>query len=579
VVFKLANPSQSLSRADTFTDLLIERLIADPDGPALTLIEPGQPDRTWTLHQFLAQAQALAAHLTDLGVRAGDVLPIIIPTSPKLLITYWACQLLGAVPTVMPFPNSKIDPQRYYQSLPEMLAHCDVRLILTDDHLQPTLDRLRNPRQIAWRTFVPHLDPAAPDPAPGRYHRPQAENVAILQHSSGTTGLQKGVALRHRDVIRQLDHYSQRIQLHRDDVIVSWLPLYHDMGLIATFVMPILTSVHVVMMSPFDWVANPHMLLDAITRYEGTLVWQPNFAYNFLADRLDDRHLETVRLDSVRGWINCSEPTYPASHRRFLDRFAPFGVTERSLTVSYAMAENTFAVTQSGFEEPQRIDRLDAAKYRAFNRPVPADPDADDVIEILSAGTPLDAHRLVILDEEMKPLSDRAIGQIAVSSDCMMTGYHNRPDLTAGAWHNGFYLTGDLGYLADGHLYVVGRIKDLVIIGGKNVYPNDVEQIVNDTPGILPGRTVVFGVDNPDLGTEDLAIVAECAPDANRSTKDILLDVRARIAAATDVVPRYAKLVDPGWLVKTSSGKFARSANREKFITTFVKTPAAAATA
>jgi fatty-acyl-CoA synthase len=402
-----------------------------------------------------------------------------------------------------------------------------------------------------------------------------------LQHSSGTTGLQKGVALSHQAVFNQLDSYSPVLGLNEKDIIVSWLPLYHDMGLIAGFIMPIISGVPLILLSPFDWVRAPYKLMQAISTYHGTLAWLPNFAYNFCAQKIRDRDLEGVDLSSWRAVINCSEPIYQHSHQLFLERFQPYGFRREALATSYAMAENVFAVTQGGIASPVMIDRVSQRSFLTERIARPALKD-EPAIQMVSAGSPIPNVYVKVLDEHHQELPERHIGELALQSNCMLTGYYQRPDLTSQAFHDGWYLTGDLGYIANGEVYVSGRKKDLIIVGGKNIYPQDLEGLAGEVPGVHPGRVVAFGVPNEDLGTEEVVIVAEIDTDesTNRQAgqealpleetyKSVADEIRRRVTIGSDIALRYVKLVERGWLLKTSSGKTARSANRDKYLNEF----------
>jgi acyl-CoA synthetase (AMP-forming)/AMP-acid ligase II len=380
-----------------------------------------------------------------------------------------------------------------------------------------------------------------------------------LQHSSGTTGLQKGVALSHAAVLNQIEAYSEAIALNDDDVIVSWLPLYHDMGLIAGFILPLVQGIPLVLMSPFDWVKHPAMLLRAITDYRGTLCWLPNFAYNHMARRIRQRDLEGVDLSSMRLFINCSEPVKHESHALFAKKFMDYGVKQEMLTVSYAMAENTFAVTQTHIPT---LDIVDDVALQESHKAVTI----DDGRVIVSCGKPIRGTQVRVLDENGAELPERHVGELAVKSNCMLTEYYKRPDLNPFT-PDGWYMTGDMGYMADGEVYVIGRKKDLIINAGKNVYPQDIEAIVNTVEGVKPGRAVVFGVPDDREGTELIAVVVEIPPEYDDDQqKTIKKAVRQQVAAQSTVSVSYVTLVDEKWLIKTSSGKIARAANREKWL-------------
>lgn len=394
------------------------------------------------------------------------------------------------------------------------------------------------------------ITPTVPDFASLGGIKRGENDLVLLQHSSGSTGLQKGVALSHRAVFNQLNAYAPAIGLNASDVIVSWLPLYHDMGLIASFVLPVLRGVPLVLMSPLDWVRAPVKLMQAVAKYRGTLTWLPNFAYNFCATRIRERDLDGIDLSSLRAVINCSEPVYHASHQVFLQKFKPYGLRDDALATCYAMAENTFAVTQSVIGAP--IARNAGGGIGNAGQ--------------LSSGRPLPNVRIRILSEDRRDLPEGAIGEIALQSDCMLSEYYHRPDATAQAFFEGFYLTGDLGYVLDGEVYVTGRKKDLIIVGGKNVYPQDLEQLAGEVPGVRPGRVAAFGVFNPEAGTEDVVIVAEAESEDAEARARVAEAVRQHVTRNSDVAVRQVVMVDARWLIKTSSGKVARGANKEKYL-------------
>jgi fatty-acyl-CoA synthase len=395
------------------------------------------------------------------------------------------------------------------------------------------------------------------------------EHTSLLQHSSGTTGLQKGVALSHRAIFDQLDAYSESLGFTQDDVVVSWLPLYHDMGLIAGFLMPLLSGAHLVLMSPFDWVRAPQSILHRITQHRGTFCWLPNFAYNFCAQKIRDRDLEGIDLSSIRAFVNCSEPVYDASHRLFAERFAPYSISMEKLSVCYAMAETVFAVSQTQIGTAPHIDMVDRASLRQDNSAQPS-TDTSSSERLVSCGTPIGGMEVRVVDEtNRETLPDRRVGEIAVRSPYMLNEYYHRTDATEAAFIEGWYLTGDLGYMADGQVYVLGRKKDLLIVGGRNIYPQDIEALASTVEGVHPGRVAVFGVPNPQAGTEDAGLVAEVDVEEEEMLNAIRANIRRVVSGGSDITIRHIWLVPRGWLIKTSSGKVARSANRDKVLLEF----------
>ena len=532
----------------------------DAPAPVIIFVATDAEPIVVTRADFQARVRAYAAGLLRLGVAPRDLVIIAHTQNLESIYAFWGALRMGAIPSMFPTLTEKLDPDVYMRNMNELVARSDVRLIFTSDEFAPVMARTAD-CPVVGSSQLARLAQERGDEDVARH--PDPEEVAFLQHSSGTTGLQKGVALSHRAVLNQLANYARAIDLRSDDVIVSWLPLYHDMGLIAGFIQPLVQGVPLILMSPFDWVRHPAMLFRAIHDYGGTLTWLPNFAYNHLARRVRSRDVENVRLDSMRMFINCSEPVRHDSHQLFLQRFGALGVREEMLAVSYAMAENTFAVTQTPPGRPPRLDVVNRRALEEEGRALPAGEDEATVIQV-SCGPTIPNTQAKVVDENGATLPERHVGEIAVRSDCMLTGYYKRPDLHP--FRDGWYLTGDMGYMAAGEVYIVGRKKDLIINAGKNVYPQDIEAIVNQVPGVHPGRAVAFGVPDEREGTELIVVVAEVETEDPEERKRIARAIRQAVARESSVTVSYVKLVGPKWLIKTSSGKIARAANREKWL-------------
>jgi acyl-CoA synthetase (AMP-forming)/AMP-acid ligase II len=529
--------------------------------PAIIYLATGQDPLTISRAAFSQKVHEVAAALLRLGIQPGDLIIIAHTQNLESIYAFWGALVAGAIPSMFPTLTDKLDPTIYQRNLTELVALSGVKAILTTDEFAAALQPVvgcpvwGNEAVSRWPLAVGEALPAAS-------HQPPAA-IAFLQHSSGTTGLQKGVALSHEAVLNQLTSYSQAIGLNEHDVIVSWLPLYHDMGLIAGFMLPLVMGIPLVLMSPFDWAQHPALLLQAIHDYRGTLCWLPNFAYNHCARRIRQRDVDGLSLASMRLFINCSEPVRQESHRMFLERFAANGVRLEMLAVSYAMAENTFAVTQTQPGAAASLDIIDRHEL-SQNRAMPVPTDHAQAMILVSCGRAIRGTEVKVVGERGRGLPDRQVGEIAIRSDCMLTEYYRRPDLQP--FHDGWYLTGDMGYLAEGELYVVGRQKDLIINAGKNIYPQDLEAIVNTVPGVHPGRAVVFGVPDAREGTELIAVIAEVATDDPDERKVINKVIRQEVARQSQVTVSYVQLVGERWLIKTSSGKIARSANRDKWL-------------
>jgi acyl-CoA synthetase (AMP-forming)/AMP-acid ligase II len=494
---------------------------------------------------------------------------IIMPQGIPAMTSFVGAMMLGAVPTFLAYPNFKIEPSKYRSGLAGVTANLKAKAIVIDEEFP---DEMLGHVSLDEGTKLIRAGDSGnagsePDIPTAEI---QAESLAFIQHSAGTTGLQKGVALTHAAVLRQLEHLAQTLKVDAaTDHIYSWLPLYHDMGLIACFMLPMVFHIPVVMQSPLDWVMHPETMLQIISEYKCTLAWLPNFAFQFVPRRTPQSRWAHNDLSSVRALINCSEPVRTKSMLEFESAFAASGLRSTAIQSSYAMAENVFAVTQSDILRPAGPARLwgDGVAFRGAHQIVPVAEGTPAAVAFTSSGRLLPNHKVRIVSDSGVVCGDGHVGEILVKSDCLFDGYYNRPDLSARAIVDGWYHTGDLGFCLEGELYVVGRKKDLLIIGGENIYPQDIEEIVAGHPAIHDGRVIAMGVYNPDLGTEDIVVVAEVEREELLSQAvEIESQIRGLVVSSMGVAIRTTFLKPPKWIVKSTAGKAARSATREKLL-------------
>ncbi len=554
----------------TFPERLKSLHSRTSDRVALTLQFSNADDLSLTVDQLLRGASSYARALTLAKIQPGEVVVLILQHGEDLVYAFWGTILHGAIPSIMPFLTEKLSPERYRADLSALISVTQPAAIVTypefESEVRGALQEGDSVREVIVTDKVKKQIDLDFDALAGFQRKP--EDIVILQHSSGTTGLQKGVALSHQAVFNQLDAYGKALKLTDNDVVVSWLPLYHDMGLIAGFIMPILSGIHLVLQSPFDWVRAPYKLMQAVTKYRGTLSWLPNFAYNFCAQKIRDRHLEGVDLSSWRAITNCSEPVRWESHQAFYEKFKSYGLKREALQTSYAMAENVFAVTQSPLGgEPAVLEiEREAFMSQRVAKLVSESNLENSPMKMMSSGRPLENVKIKVLDENRNELPERVIGEVALQSNSMLTGYYHREDATQQAFHDGWYLTGDYGFISDGEVFVSGRKKDMIIVGGKNVYPQDLESLTYEVAGVHAGRSVAFGIFDEEQGTEDVVIIAEVDSEDPAEQQKIADAIRLHVTKNSAIALRYVKVVDPKWIVKTSSGKTARSANKEKFL-------------
>ncbi len=438
----------------------------------------------------------------------------------ELFSAYIGAMIAGFLPGQISYLTGKTTENEYRRKISHILDSTRPVAVFTDDSNRALFDM--------EHFSIPIFSPASTAPGPC-LAAPSAETreCALVQFSSGSTGLQKGVVLTHAAIIAHMDRYSTFLQLSEADSIVSWLPLYHDMGLIGCFLMPLACGVPFYQFDPFDWVLQPDIFLQAIERFRTTVCFLPNFAYHVLVNKGKPRDLSSMRL-----FINCSEPARPKAHQLFLETFP--SVSPQSLTVCYALAENTFAVSQSMHQNDGSIGKVQR--------------------NALSCGKVLPGTSVRIFDA-----GENGEGEVGIRGECLFKHF---ADGTR-ELREGFYLTGDLGFLEDGQLYITGRKKDLIIINGKNVYPQDVEYVASHVEGVYPGRVVAFGIKNDVVGSEELFVLVE--PDGSRDAAKLRQEIQKTVYLEIGFPPKKVEVVPHMALVKTSSGKISRSRNKELY--------------
>jgi fatty-acyl-CoA synthase len=522
---------------------------------ALAFVRAGEPTLRWTWRALLAAAEGYAARLAAAGVRAGHTCAIISRHHFEFYPLYLGVCRLGALPSVLAYPNERLHPDKFRAGLLGMVSHSGLDFILTEAELSPQLQplaadvKMLHPYDNHDSPFVSLTMPLTAAAAP-----------ALLQHSSGTTGLQKAVVLSHRAILQHVTAYGRAIAAAAEDRIVSWLPLYHDMGLITSLHLPLALGIPAVHIDPFEWVLAPALLLEVLAEERGTLSWLPNFAYSLLGTRVRDAAVAELSLQHVRLFVNCSEPIRAESQRALANKLAPAGVQAACFGASYAMAEATFAVTQTPLGRPAKTLLVSRAGLEAGQVRAPVAGELGR--ECVSSGEPIRGTEIKLLDKAGDEVAAGHVGELSIRAVTMFEGYRNRADLTDAVWHAGWYRTGDLGFVADGEWYIVGRAKELIIVAGKNLYPQDIEAAVEAVPGASAGRSVAFGRFDPKVGTEHVCVILETSLESSDHAA-----LRKRVIEAVrniDITLSELHVVPPRWLIKSSSGKPSRGANRER---------------
>jgi fatty-acyl-CoA synthase len=535
----------------------IERAIER--GGSITFVgsDPVQRLRWAQLHE---EACGTAAALQARGLGNGSHVALLGPTTRDLVTAIQATWLIGATVVVLPLPMRLGSLDEFVLQTRLRIHGADSDVVLVDGDLAAFIEPLPGDPPLVLLGDVVGAAPA------DAYKRPQIDpdDLAVLQFTSGSTADPKGVLLPHRVILANLDAAATAARLDpADDVLVSWLPLYHDMGLIGCLTLTMITGTDLVLGAPQDFMAAPARWMEWMSEYRATATAGPNFAYALAARAL--RRVDGLDLSHWRVALNGAEPVDPVTMDAFCQAAEPHGFDPRAAFPAFGMAEVAIA---GAFPEPGtgvRMDVVDKVALDTERYAAPADPTAEDGVRKLARlGRPVPGLEFRICDPATGDVVDeREVGELEIRGTSVTPGYYKRPDATAAAFHDGWLRTGDLGYLVEGELVICGRIKDMIIVGGRNVFPEDVERAVANVDGVRAGNVIAFGIEGR-RGQEALVVVAE-TKSANESNS-IRDAVAVRVREAIGLPPGDVVLVEPGTLPKTSSGKLQRSLCRERYL-------------
>ena len=549
-----ASPSRT-SLANPLLDPMIARWRQEP-GRLFALLHDNLEWRPLSLDTVMRRAGQFAALYRAQGLQAGDIVAVILSPGLDAYAAYLGAMLDGLVPSFLAHSGAKQDSTLYWRQHRTVMEFCRPALVLVDDALLGPM------RECAGGSGAVVIQAGAVEPhvSVEPIGIPPGHTDCLLQFSSGTTGLRKAVRLSYDAIATQLANYAATVGLDGESRIVSWLPLYHDMGLISSFLLPAWSGVPIIALDPFVWVAEPSLLLDAIQDHAGTHAWLPNFAFLHLVRRSRSRHWD---LSGLRALVSCSEPCKPAAFDAFLARFGPCGIREEMLQTCYGMAEAVFAVSQSRRGQPVRRLAVDRGCVTQLGPVQVQEPAGADATLLLSNGPPIGGCRVGILrDNDL--VGEREIGEICVDAPFLMSGYFRKPEMHAACFHGSWFRTGDLGFLDNNEVFVVGRLKDVIIVNGKNIFAHDVEAAASRVEGARPGRCVAFGRYSERVGSEQLVVVAERSGDPDHDAEVVRL-INNAVVDEIGIPCSDIRMVEAGWLVKTTSGKTSRSENAGRY--------------
>jgi fatty-acyl-CoA synthase len=575
--------AQGVATAETFEEVLRHRGRADASRTHLIFYQDEGESPTLTFGELLGAAERVAADLAQRGIGRGDTVALMLPTSRDFFLAFAGTLLAGAtpVPIYPPFRADRI--AEYAERQSAILANAGARLLVTFREgasvakllkpLVPSLEGVVTAEALADSRATAALGP--------QLHA-RASDLALLQYTSGSTGNPKGVMLTHANLLANVRAIGEALGLRNDDVGVSWLPLYHDMGLIGAWLMPLYFGLPVVVMSPLAFLSRPARWLRALHRYHGTISAAPNFAYELAAAKISDEEIQGLDLSAWRAALNGAEQVLPATLKRFTARFARCGFRPQTHLPVYGLAEASLAVTIPPVGRGPLVDRLERAAFAQEGRAVPAPPDLSaanttpgstedlNVISFVSVGPPVPRHEVRIVNERGEDAGERVEGQLWFRGPSTTQGYYRNeaatsallPEGLAAGWVN----SGDRAYRADGEIYITGRVKDIIIHAGHNLYPHEIEDAVARVPGVRKGCVVAFGAADPVAGTERLVIVAE-SREGNRDAQERLAQaITAQVTEALGQPPDRVEIVPLNAIPKTSSGKLRRDATKQRFL-------------
>lgn len=548
------------------------RQLADRTDRGFVFVRPDGSERFWSFHDIGVEAERRAAHLYARGLTKGDRLALAVPDPDEFVLSFLGAVMGGIVPVPISPQLSFKNIETYHDTVAHITNASGAALLLTTTSTRQYVDPIvaRAPR-LRGVVTVDELAPGdAGEAQQGRVDvKVEPTDLAFLQFTSGSTSRPKGVMVTHRNLAWNSESFMVH-GLGKDssfDKGVTWLPLFHDMGLIGFVVGTLFTDIPVVFLPTASFVRNPRVWLDKIHQHRGTITYAPNFAYALVAKRVKDKDVTDLDLSCIRHAGCGAEPIQAKTLREFATTLAPAKFDPRAFLPSYGMAEATLAITFVPGATGVRSDRIDKKSLESGDATQASrDADADAVQELVNCGRPFPEHHLAIIDEAGQRLGDRKVGQIITRGPSVCAGYYEQPELTAEAFKKGpdgetWLYTGDLGYTVEGEVFICGRLKDMIIVRGRNFYPNDLEWVVSELPGVRRGNVVAFGVDVN--GEEQLVVAAEAfQSDVDALKQGIAQAILSSFSLAThDVV-----VVPQGALPRTSSGKPQRRKTRQLYL-------------
>ncbi|TPG13093.1 fatty acyl-AMP ligase [Sphingomonas oligophenolica] len=529
----------------------------------------GALTRAYPFAELRTDALAAAHRLIAAGAKPEDRIALVAETGPEFAALFFGAVYAGAWPVPLPLPTSFGGRDSYVEQLRVQLSSCDPTMLIYPPELADMAAeaaRLADVAGIDWSEF------ATRDAAPATLPEPDGKAIAYLQYSSGSTRFPHGVAITHHALLNNLAAHSHGMEVVDTDRCISWLPWYHDMGLVGCFLSPVANQVSTDYLKTEDFARRPLAWLDLISRHDGTtLSYSPTFGYDICARRISSQIKPSERFDLSRWRVagNGADMIRPDVMQAFVDAFAETGFKASAFLPSYGLAEATLAVSLMPPGEGIRVELVEETQLSGDDGSGTRQPRPQRFRAIVNCGKPVRDMTIEVREEDGTPLPDGAIGKVWCKGPSVMVGYFRDPDATAACMADGWLDTGDMGYMSDGYIYIVGRAKDMIIVNGRNHWPQDIEWAVEQLPGFKAGDIAAFAITTPG-GEETPAVLVQCRSSDETERQRLREEIRERVRSVTGM-NCVIELIPPRTLPRTSSGKLSRAKARNLYLSGDIK--------
>lgn len=550
--------------AKTLVEVLVQHAEADPGRVQIHLLETDSGQGI-TYGRLYEEACAVAGGLAGQGLRRNDTVAIMLPSSAEFFFAFFGVMLAGGIP-VPAYPPTRPDRiEDYVRRQIVILRNAGIRFMISFDRIKPVVQILRvNLPNLAEVTTVDALRRSRARLGAGSV---KPAETALLQYTSGSTGLPKGVVLRHANLLATIRAIGTAVEVRPGDAVVSWLPLYSDLGLVGTWLFSLYYAIPITILSPLDFLQRPERWLRAIHESRGTLSAAPNYAYELCARRIPAWTLEGIDLSCWRTAVNAGEPVLPETVDRFTERFRPYGFHPESMLPCFGLAESSVALTMPPVNRLPVRDRVKRTPLETAGKAEPAAADDPSALCYFSAGRPVEGQHIRIVDEHNTEVGERVVGRLQFRGEATTPGYHRNNEATAAAVTSDDWVdAGDYGYLAGGEFHFTGRSKESIIKAGRSMSPLDVEGAVSSLAGVQPGSAVVFGAPDRASGTEQLIVAAESRATSQEEYRRIETEIVRLVDTLLGMPPDSIQLVEPDSLPRTANGKIRRNEIRSLYL-------------